>query len=411
VTATLDTAFSEFRLGPFVLKNRIVMAPLTRQSADADGTPNDEMTAYYARRARGGVGLIITEGTFQNDDLNCAAYLSQPGIANAKHIAGWKKVVDAVHSHNVPIILQLMHGGRVCDPRCLHEGTQPVTASDTQSPGWVLYTDTDEEMHNRGLAGQWPKVTFPPARALTKDEISRIADGFAEGAARAVEAGFDGVEIHGANGYLLYQFIHPKTNHRSDEYGGSAENNVRFAKLVCARVRKAIGPDKIITLRLSQDGVDDFQGAWPGGVAYARAVGQALSDVDADALHWSSFNWKDNRATDDSMPMPKALRKASGKVVVVNGGISEGAHAEEVVTSGAGELVAVGRPLFAHPDWPHIIRSGEAYPWTPFDRKYVIKPSYDYSHGYPLDLRDSEWNADVSLRRKPAWTGGGDLES
>jgi N-ethylmaleimide reductase len=403
MTVALDSVFSEAGLGRFTLRNRIVMAPLTRQAADADGTPTDEMAAYYARRARGGVGLVITEGTFQNDELNCAAYLSQPGIANAKHIAGWRKVVDAVHAQNVPIILQLMHGGRVCDPRCLHQGTQPVTASDTHSSGWVLYTDTDEEMHNRGLTGEWPKVTFPPARALTIEEISRIADGFAEGAARAVEAGFDGVEIHGANGYLLYQFIHPTTNHRNDEYGGTPENNVRFAKLACKRVREAIGPDKIITLRLSQDGVDDFAGAWPGGVDYARALGRALSDVDADALHWSSFNWKDNRAADDATPMPQVLREASGKTMIVNGGIAEGSHAGEVVASGAGEFVAVGRPLFAHPDWPHIIRSGEAYPWTPFDRKYVIKPSYDYSRGYPLDLRRSDWNPDITLRRKPGW--------
>src|ERR1700723_4396582 len=123
--------FSPTKLAGYSLNNRIAMAPLTRQMAEPDGTPTDEMAAYYARRARGGVGLIITEGTFQNDELNCAAYLSQPGIANAKHIAGWRKVVDAVHAQNVPIILQLMHGGRVCDPRCLHQGTQPVTARDT----------------------------------------------------------------------------------------------------------------------------------------------------------------------------------------------------------------------------------------------------------------------------------------
>jgi N-ethylmaleimide reductase len=403
MTATLGNVFSSFKLGGFTLKNRIMMAPLTRQSANDDGTPNDEMVAYYARRARGGIGLIIAEGTFQNDEFNCVAYLNQPGIATAKHVEGWRKVVDAVHDHGVPITLQLMHGGRVSDPRCLRQGTQPVTASNTQSPGWVLYTDTEEEKRIRGLAGAWPKVTFPPARELTQDEIAKIADGFAEGAARAIKAGFDGVEIHAANGYLLYQFIHPTTNHRDDDYGGSPENNVRFAKLVCSRVRKAIGPDKIITLRLSQDGVDDFTGAWPGGVDYARAVGRALRDVDADALHWSSFNWKDNRAKDDATPLPKALREASGKTVIVNGGISEGSHAEEVITSGAGDLVAIGRPIFAHPDWPHIIRSGEAYPWTPFDRKYVIKPSYDYAYGYPFGQSSVDWSPDVTSRREPGW--------
>jgi 2,4-dienoyl-CoA reductase-like NADH-dependent reductase (Old Yellow Enzyme family) len=97
------------------------------------------------------------------------------------------------------------------------------------------------------------------------------------------------------------------------------------------------------------------------------------------------------------------LRKASGKHVIVNGGISEGSHAEEVITSEAGDCVAIGRRLFAHPDWPHIIRSGETYPWLPFDRKYVIKPPYDYAHGYPLDQISVDWNPDVASRRKPGW--------
>lgn len=404
-SSQLDRVFSPFQLGSLALKNRIVMAPLTRQSAEDDGTPNAEMAAYYARRARGGVAMIITEGTFQNDEFGCVAYLNQPGIANARHVAGWRKVTDAVHAFDVPILLQLMHGGRVSDPRCLHEGKQPVSASDGQSPGWVLYTDTDEEQRNRGISGAWPRVTFPPARALTADEISRVADGFAEGAARGVEAGFDGVEIHGANGYLLYQFIHPKTNRRTDEYGGSAENNVRFAKLVCRRVREAIGPDKLIVLRLSQDGVDDFTGAWPRGVSYACEVGAALAEADVDALHWSSFDWKSNRDPNDPTPMPSAIRAASGKPMIVNGGIADGPAAQEVIASGGCDLCAVGRPLFAHPDWPHIIRSGEAYPWTRFDRKYVIKPPYDYEHGYPLGLPEVRWDPDVTRRRRAGWMG------
>ncbi|MEZ5667210.1 MAG: NADH:flavin oxidoreductase [Alphaproteobacteria bacterium] len=392
-------AFTPFKLGAYELKNRLLMAPLTRQSAEDDGTPTDEMAAYYARRARGGVGLIITEGTYQNDELGCKAYLNQPGILTDAHVAGWRKTVDAVHALGVPIILQLMHGGRVSDPRCLFAGEQPVSASATQSPGFVLYTDSDAELHDRGMTGAWPKVTFPPARALTEAEVGQIADGFAAGAARAMQAGFDGVEIHGANGYLLYQFIDPGQNHRTDAYGGSPENNVRAAKLACARVRDAIGPDKILTLRLSQDGVDAFAGAWPGGVAYARAVGAALADAPVDALHWSSFDWKDNRDPGSDTPMPQAIREASGLPMIVNGGIAEAAHVEDVIASGAGELCAVGRPLFAHPDWPYIIRAGVPYDWTPFDRKYVIKPAYDYGCGYPLDLRVPTWDPDFSKRR------------
>ena len=393
------TTFSPVRIGPLELKNRLVMAPLTRQVADPDGTPTAEMAAYYARRARGGIGMIITEGTYEVDDLGCKAYLSQPGIANDKHVEAWKMTTEAVHALGVPIICQLMHGGRVSDPRCLFEGESSVSASDTQSDGWVLYTDTDAEKDDRGIQGDWPKVTFPPARALTEAELEKVADGFAEGASRAIAAGFDGVEVHGANGYLVYQFIHPKTNLRTDDYGGSPENNVRFARMICQKVRDAIGPDKLITLRLSQDGVDDFMGAWPGGVAYAQAIGAALADCAADALHWSSFDWTDNRDPNSDIPMARAIRDASGKTMLVNGGIADGPGAEAVFDAAAGEAAVVGRPLFAHPDWPHIIRSGMEYPWTEFDRKYVIQPPVDLDTCYPMDRRVPDWDPDLSKRR------------
>ncbi len=388
---TYQQLFSPFVLGPATLKNRIVMAPLTRQMAQSDGTPTDEMVAYYARRARGGVGLIISEGTYETDELGCRAYLDQPGIANASHVAGWRRVSDAIHAHGALCLMQLMHGGRVTDPRCLAPGEAPITASDTQSPGWVLYTDGEYEKAIRGITGAWPKVTFPPARAATEAEIERLADGFAEGAARVIEAGFDGVEIHGANGYLIYQFIHPTTNHRTDRYGGSAENRVRFARLVCERVRAAIGPDKIITLRLSQDGVDDFTGRWPGGVADARAIGTALAGAPIDALHWSSFDYKGNRDPSSDVPMPTALREASGLPMITNGGIADGELAEAALTSGAADLVAIGRPLFAHPDWPAIVRSGQPFAWTPFDRKYVIQPPLDLGYAYPQQLVPPAW--------------------
>lgn len=387
------TLFSDFKLAGVSLRNRIAMAPLTRQMAEADGTPTDEMVAYYARRARGGVGLIITEGTYQSDELACRTYLSQPGIANDKHVAGWRKVVDAVHEQGAACIAQLMHGGRVVDPRCVPAGESPLTASDTQSDGWVLYTDTDEEKGLRNIEGDWPKVTFGPAKAMTVEQMEQVAQGFADGAKRAVEAGFDGVEIHGANGYLLYQFIHPTTNLRTDEYGGSAENRVRFPRMVCQKVRDAIGPDKIITLRLSQDGVDDFMGAWPDGVEDAKAIGAALADAPVDALHWSSFDYTDNRDANSAIPMSTAIRETSGKPVIVNGGIAEGYQAETALSSGAGDFVAIGRPLFAQPDWAYIVRSGMTYNWTEFDRKYVIQPPVDLDRAYPAVIEDPQWPA------------------
>ena len=385
------TLFSPLRLAGKTLANRIAMAPLTRQMAEADGTPTDEMAAYYARRARGGCGLIITEGTYAEDGLGWRAYLSQPGIANANHIAGWRKVTDAVHALSGSIILQLMHGGRVTDPRCLAPGEQPVSASATQSGGWSLYTDGEYEKTIRNISGPWPKVTFGPARALEVAEIEEVVEGFAAGARRAMEAGFDGVEIHGANGYLLSQFITPKTNLRTDAFGGSPQNNARIAVMACQAARKAVGADAIVTLRLSQDGVDDFTGAWPSGVDYAQAIGVALRDCGADALHWASFNYLENRDPNSPEPMPAALRRASGLKMIANGGIAEGACAEAALTGGAADMVAVGRPLFAQPDWPYIVRSGVPYDWAPFDRKYVIRPPVDYGLAYPLSLDDPHW--------------------
>lgn len=389
MTEVFPTLFAPITLGPLALRNRIAMAPLTRQMAAADGTPTDEMAAYYARRARGGLGLIITEGTYEQDGWQSKAYLSQPGIATDAHVTAWARVCDAVHAHDCKIIIQLMHGGRVSDPRVLN-GQPPVSASATQSTGWSLYTDTPDEKAIRNISGDWPKITFGPARALTIDEIHAIADGFAAGAARAVAAGADGVEVHGANGYLLWQFITPKTNLRTDAFGGSPENNLRFAKLVGDKIRAAIGPDKLITLRLSQDGVDDFTGAWPGS-AYAEAIGAALKDSAFDALHWASFDYLSNRQTDDPTPMPTVLRRASGKPVITNGGITDGAQGEAALTSGAADMVAIGRPIFAHPDWPYLVRSGADYDWLPFDRKYVIQPPLDYALAYPLGLTDPAW--------------------
>ncbi len=394
------TLFDESKIGNVTLRNRVMMAPLTRQCADDDGTPNEEMVAYYSRRARGGVGLIITEGTYPADNLGGIGYLNQPGIANEKHQEAWKKIVDACHEHGAKIILQLMHAGRVADPRTLRENESPVSASGTQSDGWVLYTDNDDELNDRGLSGEWPQVNFPSARSLEENELKIIANDFATAASRAVNCGFDGVEIHGANGYLLYQFTDPKQNLRNDSYGGSAENNLRFPNMVVDAVRAAIGDDKIISYRISQDGVDDFVGYWEEGQAYVDAIGAELNKMNVDAIHWSSFDWKDNRFDKSYPPIPVSLKKHTNKSLIVNGNVFDGDTAEEVFNSDAGDFVAIGRPIFAHPDWVYIVASGLPYNWLEFDRKYVISPPYDYSYAYPKSLPKRDWSPTARLKRK-----------
>src|ERR1700681_1481100 len=161
--------------------------------------------------------------------------------------------------------------------------------------------------------------------------------------------------------------------------------------LTCEAVRKAIGPGKIISLRLSQDGVDDFMGAWPSGVAYAKEIGKVLKDSAADALHWSSFNYLENRDPNSTTPMPAALREASGLPIITNGGIADGPQAELALNNGAVYIVAIGRSLFVQHHWPYLVRSGVRFPWAESDRKYVIRPPLDYALAYPIAIDDPNW--------------------
>ncbi len=392
--------FENYQLGPILLKNKIIMAPLTRQCANDDGEPNDEMVAYYARRARGGVGLIITEGTYPSENLGAIGYLNQPGCCKKTHVKNWKKIVDAVHENGSSIILQLMHAGRVADPRTLKKNEKPVSSSSTKSDGWVLYTDSDDEKHDRGIKGDWPQINFPEAKSLTKIEIEEIANDFAKSASLAIEAGFDGVEVHGANGYLLYQFTDPKQNLRDDEFGGDAKKNLQFSRLICNKIRDAIGNNKIISYRISQDGVDDFDGFWEMGQKYVEEIAIELKSFPIDAIHWSSFDWKDNRFDKSQPPIPSTLKKISGMPIITNGGIYDGETAEEALKSGGADLIAIGRPLFAQPDWAYIVASGMPYNWVEFNRKYVIKPPYDYSYAYPTSLPNVNWPPDQDFRKK-----------
>jgi 2,4-dienoyl-CoA reductase-like NADH-dependent reductase (Old Yellow Enzyme family) len=201
-----------------------------------------------------------------------------------------------------------------------------------------------------------------------------LAGSFARAAVRAIEAGFDGVEVHGANGFLIDNFFNSAVNVREDAYGGSPTKRAKFAHLVCRKVRDAIGAEKIVTLRLSQDRIDGLHDRYAGGVAEAREIGEALAAAPVDALHWASFAWDDNRDPDSDEVIPAVLRQSSGKPLIVNGGVHEAADAQRVIESGAGDLVAVGRPLFANPDWANRVRAGDLAVQTAFERKYVIDP-------------------------------------
>lgn len=223
---TLDSLWQPFTLGRLELPHRLALAPMTRNRADADGTPGDLVADYYGQRAS--LGLLITEGTQPSADGQ--GYLNTPGIYTDAHIAGWRKVAEAVHSADGHLFVQLMHVGRISHPDNTPHHRQPVAPS-AIAPGQDMFT----------ASGPQP---MPVPRALSTEEIAGVIAEFRHAAASAIAAGADGVEIHAANGYLLHQFLSPNANERSDQYGGSVENRSRFVVEVAAAVADEIGADR-----------------------------------------------------------------------------------------------------------------------------------------------------------------------
>jgi N-ethylmaleimide reductase len=228
----MDQSFTPLRVGRYTLPNRLVMAPMTRSRAKFDGTRAELAAEYYAQRAS--VGLIVTEGTQPSDDGQ--GYLTTPGIYMPAHIAGWKKVTTAVHDEGGHIFIEIMHAGRMSHPDNTPHHRQAVAPS-AIAPGTQMFTATGMQ-------------DIPTPRALTTEEVRRTVADFRLAARCAIEAGADGVEIHGANAYLVQQFFAPSANTRTDEYGGSIANRARFAIEVATAIAEEIGADRT-AIRLS----------------------------------------------------------------------------------------------------------------------------------------------------------------
>lgn len=228
----MKQVFTPVTVGRYTLQNRLVMAPMTRSRAAFDGTPGELAAQYYAQRA--GVGLIVAEGTQPSDDGQ--GYLTTPGIYTDAHVAGWKKVTSAVHDKGSHIFIQLMHAGRMSHPDNTPHHRQGVAPS-AIAPGTQMFTPSGMQ-------------EIPVPRALTTEEVRQTVQDFRFAARRAIEAGADGVEIHGANSYLIQQFFAQSANMRSDEYGGSIENRARFAIEIAKAIAEEIGADRT-AIRLS----------------------------------------------------------------------------------------------------------------------------------------------------------------
>ncbi|MCW3054564.1 MAG: alkene reductase [Chthonomonadales bacterium] len=335
---TAPNLFAPITLAGLTLPNRIAMAPMTRNRAGEGHIPTDLMATYYAQRAS--AGLIVTEAT-QVSPLSIA-YPNTPGIHTPEQAAGWRKVTEAVHGAGGRIWLQLWHVGRIAHPT-LMDGQQPVAPSAIAAKG--------EAFTGKGME------PFATPRALTTDEITEVVDQYVQGASYAKEAGFDGVEIHGANGYLIDQFLRTGSNQRTDEYGGSPENRARFLYEVTCAVTSVWGGGKV-GVRLSPvNPFNDMSDSDPL-TTFATAA-QGLNDYGLAYLHISET------LGNAGAPITPAIRKVFRHPLIVNGGYTR-ETANDAIASGAADLVAFGVPFISNPDLPQRLAANA--PLNPSDR-------------------------------------------
>lgn len=345
--------FKPCRIGSLSLPNRITLAPMTRTSAEPSGLVNDRMVRYYTRFAAGGFGLVITEGTYP-DLAHSQAYENQPGIADEEQAASWRPVVEAVHRAGGRIVCQLMHGGALMQyNRFVREALAPSAVK-----------PKGRQLEEHGGNGE-----FAVPREMTNEDIEAVIEGFESAALRAKRVGFDGVEVHAANGYLLDQFLSEGINLRTDEYGGSTANRVRLTVRVLEAIRRAVGPDFVVGVRISQGKVNDFDHRWHGGAEDARIIFQALAAAQADYIHTTEYK-AFRPAFGDEGPTLAALAKAYGGLpVIANGKLGDPERAERLLADGDADLAAIGTTALVNPDWPCRVKAG--LPLATFDHAFL----------------------------------------
>ena len=346
--------FDPIKIRGLSLANRTVMSPMTRSRAVEDNTPNALMAEYYGQRA--GAGLIVTEGT--SPSPNGLGYPRIPGLFNAAHVAGWRLVTDAVHAKGGKIVVQLMHTGRVTHTDNLPAGAEVVAPTAAVCPG-EMYTDK---------SGKQLPHSVP--RAMSEADIRHAIDEYAQSARLAVEAGFDGIELHAANGYLIEQFLNGNVNARTDAWGDSAEGRNRFALEVARATSAAIGADKV-GIRLSPYGVFNGTGSFEGVDAQFKALVEGLSRLGLLYIHVLDHSAMGAPAVPDEIKA--ALRAAFDGPFIAAGGFNHGS-AEQVLVDGKADLVAFGRPFLANPDLVERMKKDAPMNAVNFDKAYTPGP-------------------------------------
>ena len=321
--------FSKFTAHGMTLNNRAVMSPLTRSRASASHVPNALMAEYYAQRA--GAGLIITEGT--SPSANGLGYARIPGLFSAEQVTAWKVITEAVHAKGGKIVVQLMHTGRVSHVANLPAGAEVLSPGAASCPG-DMYTDSE---------GLQP---YSKPRVMTEQDIATAVAEYAKSATLAIEAGFDGIELHAANGYLLEQFLNPHVNDRADGYGGSIAGRNRFVLEVLKACVSAIGADRI-GMRLSPFGNFNGTGEFPEVEAQYLALVKVLSDTGLLYLHVLDHSAMGAPAV--PAVFKQALRAAFHGPFILAGGF-DASSAEAALEQNHADLIAFGRAFLANPD-------------------------------------------------------------
>jgi N-ethylmaleimide reductase len=354
-----DLLFSQYTLGSATLNNRVVMAPMTRSRA-INNIPNAMMAEYYGQRA--GAGLIITEGT--SPSPNGLGYSRIPGLYTSAQVAGWRLVTDAVHSKGGKIFVQLMHTGRVSHPLNLPAGAKMLAPSAIGLKG-AMWTD-QEQMQ-----------PYPVPAAMTAADIQETIGEYVASARLAVEAGFDGVELHGANGYLIEQFINPSANQRTDEYGGSAENRIRFLLQIAQKAADAIGADRV-GVRLSPYGASNDMGAYDGLEETYALLAEKLNDIGIVYIHVADHS---AMGAPTVSPSVKALIRRNFKNTIILSGGYDAKRAEQDLRDGKGDCVSFGRVFISNPNLVEKLAKGSALVqpemstfYSPGEKGYIDYP-------------------------------------
>ena len=352
--------FSTTRLGALELSNRIVMAPLTRCRA-IGGIPNATMATYYAQRST--AGLIISEGTAP--EANGLGYARIPGLYSEQQIAGWKEVTAAVHKAGGIIAAQIMHTGRISHSLNMPDDARILAPSAVQAAG-AMYTDS-----------QGPQP-HPIPEVMTEADIKQAQVSFVSAARNAREAGFDAVELHSANGYLLEQFLTPHTNRRTDSYGGSYQQRIRFGVETAQMVADAIGADRV-GMRISPFSTFNDMIAFEGTEETYLGLVEELNKIGLVYLHLVL------NPDDRALGFAQELRKAFNGTFVINGGFDL-IGASKVLEENKADLVSFGRPFIGNPDLVDRLKAGhalvEADPntfYTPGPEGYIDYPTYKTS--------------------------------